>query len=121
MVRPVQETNPGVRVRPANVGEAPELMFWMVLIVPAPLSWKLVELNVAIPLVEAFAAALSIVIVPVAPLALLRVKAPVCALPPDAPVMERTPVLEIVTVPPKDTGEPETPIPEPLETVIDEF
>src|SRR6185436_7640335 len=41
-----------VRLKAAKVGEAPLLMFWMVLIRPEPLSVKLVLLKVAIPLVE---------------------------------------------------------------------
>ena len=54
--------------------------------------------------------------------ALLMVTAPVRAEDvPVPPVTERRPVLLIVTVPPRDTGEPETPIPEPFVTVIDEF
>ncbi len=53
-----------VRFKAAKVGEADELIFWTVLMVPAPLSVKLVELKVAAPLVEASALALAIEIVP---------------------------------------------------------
>lgn len=83
---------------------------------------KLVELNAAIPFVVPSAAALSIVIVEPDVTALLSVNAPVIADdPPDDPVIESTPLLEITTVPPSETGEPETPIPLPAETVIAEF
>ena len=83
---------------------------------------KFVELNAAIPLVDPSAAALSIVTAPPFVKALLNVTAPVNALDPRVePVIEVTPELVIVIAPPSETGEPETLIPVPLFTVIDEF
>ncbi len=64
------------RVRPANVGVAVELMFWIVLMTPDEAE-KLVELKAAIPLVTPSAAALSIVTEPPEPEALFNVTAPV--------------------------------------------
>src|SRR5690348_2978006 len=109
-------------------------MFWIVLMVPLPLSEKLVLLKVAIPFVP-LVFALSRVMLPPEVRALLKVIAPVRAAdPPVVPVIERTPVFEMVTapvapetlipdpatfevtpvlervrVPPRDTGEPPTP------------
>lgn len=64
------------RVRPPKVGVAEVLMFWIVLITPL-LALKLVLLKAAIPLVEPSARALSIVMVPLLPLLLARVRTPV--------------------------------------------
>ena len=79
------------------------------------------QLNAAIPFVVPSAAALSIVIVDPAVVELLSVNAPEIADPPVPPAIERTPVFEIVIAPPRETGEPDTPIPVPLLTVIVEF
>jgi hypothetical protein len=131
------------RVRLVNVGAAPVLIFCMVSTAPEDTE-KLVALNEAIPLAAVVAS--SMVMVAPEVWAFARVKAPVIALPPvppttlNTPVLvivtapvpwlseipvpatfEVTPVLERVSVPPKDTGEPDTPRPVPPETVILEF
>lgn len=107
-------------VSPVKVGEAPLLMFWIVLITPEPLSEKLVELNVDIPLVEPLATALSIVMVEPPDTELAMVSAPVMAPPDVPPTSERTPALSSDTDPPRDTSPPpERPV--PAVTVRDEL
>ena len=76
-VPPLATVNALDNVKPAKVGLALLAMSWTVLIVPLPLSLKLVALNVAIPLVEASALALLMVTMPPAPEALAIVTAPV--------------------------------------------
>lgn len=84
LVVPVIEAPPLVtlsaplRVSPPKVGDEPDAISWTVLMVPEPLSVKLVALKVAIPFVEASALALLIVIVPELPELLAKLKAPVC-------------------------------------------
>lgn len=64
-----------VSVRALNVGELVVAISWIVLMVPLPLSVKLVLLNCAIPFCVVLA--LSIVMVPAEPLEFARVKIPV--------------------------------------------
>ena len=67
-------------------------MPWMVLMTPEPLSLKLVLLNVAIPLVEPSALALSMVMVPLPPVELAKLSTPVwlskLVTPPPAPPVQ---------------------------------
>jgi len=120
-VPPLPNAKALLRVRPANVGLEVVAMFWMVLMVPVPLSWKLVALKVAIPLVEASALALLMVTVVPIPVLLARSKAPVKAsrlLTPPAPVQVPHDGAEPVVasrhwpvVPAADTPTAPTPLP----------
>src|ERR1700729_867899 len=112
---PLMEAPPAVtlkaplKLRPAKAGVAALLIPCTVLIVPVPLSVKLVALKVAIPLVEASALALLIVMVPALPLLLLKDRTPVwvsrLVTPPPAPPVQ-LPQLGAVLAPPEIRQEP---------------